>query len=406
VLGRDEAGLFRAIDFNVSVPTRIRARKILKDRMRQHSGTGAPTFPQGDVTREKNLLFTVRVPEKKLSGHFKILANTPHHQTARGIIREIGYALADVDGNFVEQFQTSAFNARLWELFIFAFLHEQRVLLDRDFNRPDFVGTKFGFDFCLEAATVNPSAELSEPTPQTPEDVARLLPDFMPIKFGSPLFSKLQKLNNRYSALPHVRDKPFILAIADFHEESSMTWSSSALTTYLYGKRFTWRKDAKGKLRVRNIRVREHRWKHKVIPSNFFGQPGSENVSAVLFANSATLSKFSRMGQLAGFGRKDVRMFRGGTYHDHDPDAPIPKRFYVEVTPKSYAESWTQGVTLFHNPNASYRIPPDVFLGVANYFLYKNRVAASFPKFFPYSSQTFIMRAVKSGGAAKVKPLE
>jgi hypothetical protein len=280
------------------------------------------------------------------------------------------------------------------------------VILHRDFNRPDFVGTKLGFEFCLEAATVNPSTALSEPAPQTPEDVARLLPDFMPMKFGSPLYSKLQKFNKQYSALAHVRDKPFILAIADFHDESSMTWSSSALTTYLYGKRLTWKKDTKGKLRVKNVIVREHRWKNKVIPSNFFALPGSEHISAVLFSNSATLSKFSRMGQLAGFGRKDVQMFRVGTYHDHNPDATTPRQFYVEVTSKAYAETWTQGVALFHNPNATHPFPPDLFPGVAHYFLLKNRVAAVFPKFFPYSSRTLIMRAVKSVRSPKSKPKE
>jgi hypothetical protein len=55
------------------------------------------------------------VPSGKLGKHFNILLDI-HHQAARGIIREIGYALADVDGNFAEQFQTGAFNARLWEL--------------------------------------------------------------------------------------------------------------------------------------------------------------------------------------------------------------------------------------------------------------------------------------------------
>src|SRR5713101_7782465 len=91
VLGRDEGGLFRAVDFNVSVPTRAHARKILKDHMREHSQTGASTFPQYDVTRKKNLLFRVVVSKEKLGRHFKILAATPHHQAARGIIREIGY---------------------------------------------------------------------------------------------------------------------------------------------------------------------------------------------------------------------------------------------------------------------------------------------------------------------------
>jgi hypothetical protein len=395
VLGRDEVGLFRAIDFGVSAPSKAKARATLRERIRKHSQAGESTFPQFDVTRQKNLLLEPAVSPEKLCKHFKILLDV-HHQAARGIIREIGFALADVDGNFAEQFQTSAFNARLWELYIYAFLHEQLFLLDRTHNRPDFVAEKLGFELCLEAVTVNPSSQFSESPPQTPEEIIGLLKDYMPIKFGSPLFSKLKKLNAAYKELPHVKDKAFLLAVADFHDESSMTWSSSALTTYLYGRRFTSKTDANGKLRVRNIRVREHRWKNKVIPSNFFEQPGAENISAVLFTNSATLSKFSRMGQLAGFGRKDVHMFRGGTFHDHNPDAATPRRFYVEVKPETYSESWTQGVALYHNPRAAHPIPPDLFQGVAHYFLRRNRVAAVFPRFFPYASRTFIMRAVKS----------
>ncbi|MGB8352316.1 MAG: hypothetical protein WCD79_00355 [Chthoniobacteraceae bacterium] len=401
VLGRDEAGMYRAIDLNVSCPSSAKARIELRGSMRKHAATGASMFPQYDVTRKKNLLFEPVVPADKLCSHFKILLDD-HHQAARGIIREIGFALADVDGNFAEQFQTTAFNARLWELFIYAFLHEQKFLLDRTHNRPDFVGDKFGFTLCVEAATVNPSREFSEPPPQTPEEMMRLLKDYMPIKFGSPLFSKLKKLNAEYKRLPHVKDKAFILALADFHQESSMTWSSSALTTYLYGKRLTWRKDADGKLHVRNITVREHRWKHKVIPSNFFEQPGAENLSAILFTNCGTLSKFNRMGELAGFGRKDVKMFRGGVYHNHDNhNATEPKKFYFEITPKTYAENWTQGVALFHNPNAKQPIPPQLFPGVAHYFLHKGRVAAVFPEFFPYSSQMFVAKIVKSQKRAK-----
>ena len=132
----------------------------------------------------------------------------------------------------------------------------------------------------------------------------RLLKDYMPIKFGSPLFSKLKKLNSEYKKLSHVKSRAFILAVADFHGESSMTWSSSALTAYLYGIRHTWTKDSSGKLNIETISIKTHHWKHKTITSNFFSQPGAEHVSAVLFSNSATLSKFNRMGELAGFGRK------------------------------------------------------------------------------------------------------
>jgi hypothetical protein len=104
VLGRDEIGLFRAIEFDVSSPSQSKARKTLRERMRKHLATGESTFPQFDVTRKKNLLFEPTVPSAKLGKHFKILLDI-HHQAARGIIREIGYALADVDGNFAEQFQ-------------------------------------------------------------------------------------------------------------------------------------------------------------------------------------------------------------------------------------------------------------------------------------------------------------
>jgi hypothetical protein len=44
----------------------------------------------------------------------------------------------------------------------------------------------------------------------------------------------------------------------------------------------------------------------KVIPSGFFDLPGPENVSAVLFSNSGTISKFNRMGVVAGFGSRRV----------------------------------------------------------------------------------------------------
>ncbi len=44
----------------------------------------------------------------------------------------------DVDGNFVEQFQTSAFDARIWELYLFAVLDEAGYLVDRRYPTPDF----------------------------------------------------------------------------------------------------------------------------------------------------------------------------------------------------------------------------------------------------------------------------
>jgi hypothetical protein len=46
------------------------------------------------------------------------------------------YYFQDPDGNFVEQFQSNAFNSRLWELYLFAVLGERRFYIDRDYPAP------------------------------------------------------------------------------------------------------------------------------------------------------------------------------------------------------------------------------------------------------------------------------
>ena len=46
------------------------------------------------------------------------------------------------------------------------------------------------------------------------------------------------------------------------------------------------------------------------MPSGFFDEPGAANVSAVIFSNAGTLSKFDRMGIIAGFEEPGVHSRR------------------------------------------------------------------------------------------------
>ena len=92
-------------------------------------------------------------------------------------------------------------------------------------------------EYLVEAVTVNPSENQARPdeeAPEDPEKLRELLNGYMPIKFGSPLYSKLKK---RYWERSHVQDKPLVFAIHDFHITGSMTWSRTALMEYLYGFR-------------------------------------------------------------------------------------------------------------------------------------------------------------------------
>ena len=140
VLGRDEKGLFRAIDLGTSVATRDEARASLHKRLIYNAQTGEVVFPQDDNDGKKNELLRPIADESRLHPIFNMLIKGEHFSSAREIIRELAYAFVlYVDGNYhAKDFQTSGFNPRLWELYLFVFLHEQRFMVFREFNRPDF----------------------------------------------------------------------------------------------------------------------------------------------------------------------------------------------------------------------------------------------------------------------------
>ncbi|MFH0921605.1 MAG: glycosaminoglycan attachment protein, partial [Fibrobacterota bacterium] len=118
----------------------------------------------------------------------------------------------------------------------------------------------------------------------------------------------------RYWELPHVNNNPLVLAIADFHDDQSMLWSSTALINYLYGVKHSFHHDDNGQLIIKPIKIQTHSVGEKEIPSGFYFQTDAEYISAVLFSASATISKFNRMGRQAGFKDPNVLMIRMGTF--------------------------------------------------------------------------------------------
>lgn len=96
------------------------------------------------------------------------------------------------------------------------------------------------------------------------------------------------------------------------------------------------------------------------MPSDFFSQEGAEHISAVLFNSGATLSKFNRMGFIAGLGSRRVHMVRTGTAFDPNPNAAVPLQFCFEVD-EHYNETWSEGLDIFHNPRALHPLDPAHF---------------------------------------------
>ncbi|MDQ5873831.1 MAG: hypothetical protein M3526_00430 [Actinomycetota bacterium] len=116
-------------------------------------------------------------------------------------------------------------------------------------------------------------------------------------------------------------------------------------------------------------KVTKHTWGNKEVPSGFFDLPGRGNISAVIFNNSATISKFIRMGMIAGFGSHRVQLTRRGIAVDHDPNSSEPKAITHRIDPSTYSESWIEGIDVFHNHRALHPLAPDSLPGAAHHRL-------------------------------------
>jgi len=323
-LGRDGKGRYRCIGSEMGMGRNDAQRAMLKE-LKSHFESGAKVFPQGDEAQDKAGidLFKPVVPEEKLSPVFDLMRSSDHWLPARSIMSEMMRHFRDVDGNFVEQFQTSGFDSRIWELYLYAALLEEGLYVDKPNPAPDFMVSFGDKKVFIEAVTVNPTGNDPVPKPddeplfRPPQEIRNLNETKVPIKFGSPLWSKLMR-PKPYWEMPDVVGHPLVFAIADFHEKQSMTWTSTALVDYLYGVSHDFSKDEQGQLIISPVKIEMHEYDGKQIPSGFFLQPKSEHISAVLFSASGTISKFNRMGRLAGFGLPEQRMMRAGTRFKHD----------------------------------------------------------------------------------------
>jgi hypothetical protein len=334
-------------------------------------------------------------PDSELHPQFLCVRDLPGYAPARNLIRELQKDFSDPDGNFVEQFQTFGFDARTFEFFLSVMLKDIGHEVDRSHDRPDFFITKGDLTAAVEAVTANPPPDGTiQPYTNFSEsgsvsDAIEHIEQTIPIRLGSPLYTKLRK---KYWTLPQMAGKPLIIAIQDFHTAGALLSTSTGLGRYLYGQGQEWWHDKDGNLVIEGHALKEHKLGEKRIPSGFFNQPDAENISAVLFCNTGTMAKFNRMGHQGSYNDKLVRMIRWGTCYRHDPNATVPEAFVYEVGhPEEDMETWREGTVLFLNPNALHPLPSNWFgAALEGKFVDGEEVYAFEEAFLPYGSLTQI----------------
>ena len=155
--GRDKKLRFRWTSMTDFLPTPEQAREALAALMEDLLGQPDEFHHQGDEEGAPVDFFTAVHPPEALHPDFVKVATESVFSPARGIIEPMMRWHEDLDGNFVEQFQSTAFDQRIWELYLFATLTELGFRLDTNHAVPDFIGRSLRGEVAIEAVTVGPT---------------------------------------------------------------------------------------------------------------------------------------------------------------------------------------------------------------------------------------------------------
>ena len=303
-------------------------------------------------------LFTTIMPAHRLHPRFIEVRDHVRFQPARELMNDVFCRMPSPDKNFVPDFQTAGFDARVWELYLFAALTFSGFDVAEPYDQPDFLARRFGETAWIEAVTANPPQVATE-TVSLP--IQRVVDDLLPIRYGTPL---KRKLGAEYWKRDHVAGKPLVIAIADFADDDPLRWSHAGLYRYLYGKEITLTSPIGEKLDGSLSDVTAHTLGKKSIESNFYGLPDAENISAVFFSNSGTVMKFSRMAyDRARYPH--LLMVRIGVRYDSDPRAFVPAAFAHVVG--EVPETWLESGVALHNQASLHPLSSSYFRGAVQY---------------------------------------
>src|SRR5208337_5622374 len=150
IFGRDKKLRFRAVSSSGFDNRRRHAEVTLRREMERVSAEPDVEYHQGDESGPPVDFFSLVVPANRLNPTFVNVRELEQYSAAREIIEPMMRWYEDVDGNFVEQFQSTGFDSRLWELCLYCYLTEEELFLRREYNAPDFMVMKYGETVAIE----------------------------------------------------------------------------------------------------------------------------------------------------------------------------------------------------------------------------------------------------------------
>ncbi|MEI7196744.1 hypothetical protein [Pectobacterium versatile] len=338
------------------------------------------------------------IPGIPLHKDFQYLAEREDLGPVRDVINSWGVGLLDRRNEkekFVKEFQTT-FNSSFWELYLNKVFKELGMNVDYTKESPDFcVSTPDGYVVNIEAVVADPPVITTQPIDKTHEDHQNSLDDdaFIDdctIKLLGRLKSKLDLYKgvggkkHPYSSLEHVKDNPFVIAIAPFNQQFSFSQNNISINQVLFGI------DRPRLNSDKNLVVTE---KNSVIKPTgtklelgIFTNDSFKEISAVIFSSTGMLGKAIVESGISSYIRATrYRQIYKYDFYKNEGTDNLGKKHH-QLTPthdvfsirfidgnficgsdmhlcksEEYRESHVDGLHIYFNPYATIPLEPSFF---------------------------------------------
>jgi hypothetical protein len=283
------------------------------------------------------------------------LIKADEYAPERAVLQSWAEGFEDRDNKFVFEFQTS-FEPCLWELYLHACLKEMNLTSDFSKSSPDF-WVKSEKEFCIEATVAAPPAGGQPPhsfsIDHGPKDFNKFNADSA-LRICNSFSSKEKKYKKSYSKYDHVKNKPFVVAIASYDRPFSHMAANRPIFAAVYGlyydEEFTIENNLADVCRYNVDSVKKN--DKTDIPVGFFLDESYSHVSAVIYSALATWGKVRALANNPDANSVYV------SFHPNENDIkPIVK----QSLKRDYAEDLLDGLYILHNPSADHPLDRSTF---------------------------------------------
>lgn len=359
----DDFGIMYILDklFEINTELYDSVKKMLKRNNHTLFKTHK-LFEEFDIKNELHPKFLMLRDNEEFLYHRKILENWFE-------------GFQDRDGKIIKEFQTT-FHSSFWEFFLFKIFKDLNYDIDFSKSRPDFILKKEkNKDIYVEATTANIKMDGRKENKRNLEDILGMVtPPSMNedfdveinesiIRYSNSIHNKLQKYKNEYINLDWIdKENPYVIALSSFSQVNYGREYIHGIIALLYG--IIYSKDSKEFIVKESIKKN----KNVDIQLGIFNKKEYSDVSAIIFSSNITIGKISALVKSEiNYNKQEVFTL----YQDFIDDE---YKFKVNRVSQESKEVLTDGIWVFHNPNAKNKLALSDFddVGITN-FINKNQ---------------------------------